>query len=170
MRVDLFWALQWRHNGRGSVSNHQPLDCFPNRLFRRKSKKTSKLRVTGLCAENSPGTGEFPAQRGSDAENVSIWWRHHEADIYWFYRSPLESGIEQVAEILPRRKPETVNPTKSMPWLLMTWFLVLPVHQLPLCWLHSRNKSASVPNGLMYMSIDSAYEFILNWSNWLRWL
>ena len=22
-------------------------------------------------------TGEFPAQRPSDAENVSIWWRHH---------------------------------------------------------------------------------------------
>ena len=40
-------------------------------------KKTSKLRVTGLCAGNSPGTGEFPAQRASYAENVSIWWRHH---------------------------------------------------------------------------------------------
>ena len=52
-------------------------DCFLNRLFRRRSKKTSKLRVTGLCAENSPGTGEFPAQMASNAGNVSIWWRHH---------------------------------------------------------------------------------------------
>ena len=26
---------------------------------------------------NSPGTGEFPAQLASNAENVSIWWRHH---------------------------------------------------------------------------------------------
>ena len=43
-----------------------------------RSKKTSKLRVTGFCAENSPGTGEFPAQRASNAENASIWWRHHE--------------------------------------------------------------------------------------------
>ena len=41
------------------------------------SKKTSKLRVTGLCAGNSPGTSEFPAQMASYAENVSIWWRHH---------------------------------------------------------------------------------------------
>ena len=41
-------------------------------------KKTSKLRVTGLCAGNSPGTGEFPAQRASNDENVSIWWRHHD--------------------------------------------------------------------------------------------
>ena len=42
----------------------------------RKSKKTSKLRVTGLCVGNSPGIGECPAQRASNAENVSIWWRH----------------------------------------------------------------------------------------------
>ena len=46
-------------------------------LFRRKSKKTWKLRVTGLCEGNSPVTGEFPTQRASSAENVSIWWRHH---------------------------------------------------------------------------------------------
>ena len=49
-----------------------------NRSIRRRSKKTSKLRLTGLCAGNSPGTGEFPAQMASDAENVSIWWRHHD--------------------------------------------------------------------------------------------
>ena len=69
---------QRRHNERGSVSNHQPHDCLLNRLFRRKSKKTSKLRVTGLCARNSPGTGEFPAQMAGNAEKVSNWWRHHE--------------------------------------------------------------------------------------------
>ena len=44
---------------------------------RRKSKKTFKLRVTGLCAGISPVTGEIPTQRASNAENVSIWWRHH---------------------------------------------------------------------------------------------
>ena len=67
----------WRHNRHNGVSNHQPHDCLLNRLFRRRSKKTSKLSVTGLCAGNSPGTGEFPARRASNAENVSIWWRHH---------------------------------------------------------------------------------------------
>ena len=70
-------SLQWRHNERDFVSNHQPHDCLLNRLFRRRSKKTWKLRITGLCAENSPGTGEFPAQIASNTENVSIWWRHH---------------------------------------------------------------------------------------------
>ena len=70
-------SLQWRHNDHDCVSNHQPRGCLLNRFFRRRSKKTSKLRVTGLCVGNSPGTGEFPAQRASYAENVSIWWRHH---------------------------------------------------------------------------------------------
>ena len=51
--------------------------CLLNSLFGRRSKKTSKLRVTGLRAGNSPVTGEFPAQMARNAENVSIWWRHH---------------------------------------------------------------------------------------------
>ena len=47
-------SLQWRHNERDGVSNHKPYDCLLNRLFRRRSKKTSKLRVTGLCGGNLP--------------------------------------------------------------------------------------------------------------------
>ena len=70
-------SLRWRHNGNDGVSNHQPHHCFLNRLFGCRSKKTSKLRVTGLCAGNSPGTGIFPARMASNAENVAIWWRHH---------------------------------------------------------------------------------------------
>ena len=73
----LITPLQWRNNGHEGVSNHQPRHCLLNRLFRRRSQKTSKLRVTGLCAGNSPVTGEFTAQMASNAENVSIWWRHH---------------------------------------------------------------------------------------------
>ena len=61
-------ALQWRHNGSDCVSNHQPREYLLDRLIRCRSKKTSKLRVTGLCAANSPETGEFPAQRASNAE------------------------------------------------------------------------------------------------------
>ena len=71
-------TLPWRHNGLDSVSNHQHHHCLLSRLFGLRSKKISKLRVTGLCAWNSPGTGEFPAQMASYAENVSIWWRHHD--------------------------------------------------------------------------------------------
>ena len=65
----LFWnhigrklpeSLQWLHNERKGVPNHQPHDCSLNRLFRRRSKKASKLRVTGIYVGNSPVTGDFP--------------------------------------------------------------------------------------------------------------
>ena len=72
----IYHALQ-RHNECDGISNHQPHDCLLHCLFRRRSKKTSKLSVTGLCEGNSPVTGEFPAERASDAEYVSIWWCHH---------------------------------------------------------------------------------------------
>ena len=75
--TDLWPTLQWRHNVCDGVWNHQPHDCLLNRLFRHRSKKTSNLGVTSLWEGNSPVTGEFPAQWASNAENVSIWWRHH---------------------------------------------------------------------------------------------
>ena len=71
------YPLQWRHNERDGVSNHQPYDWLPNRLCKGTSKKTSKLRVTGLCAGNSPETGEFLDKRASNAEYVSIRWRDY---------------------------------------------------------------------------------------------
>ena len=40
----------------------------------RKHQSSASLVFWG----NSPVTGQFPAQRASNAENVSIWWRHHE--------------------------------------------------------------------------------------------
>ena len=68
--------LQWRHMGTIASQITSSRLCT-HCLFRRRSKKTSKLRVTGLCEGNSPVTGDFPAQMASNAENVSIWWRHH---------------------------------------------------------------------------------------------
>ena len=38
-----------------------------------------------LCG-NSRGTGEFPAQMANNAENASIWWRHHD---YCDFETPL---------------------------------------------------------------------------------
>ena len=100
-------SLRWRHNGRDGVSNHQPHDCLLNRLFRRRSKKTSKRRVTGLCAGNSPGTGEFPAQMASNAENVSIWWRHHDA-----FTNILQGGITGTGIITWLAQCQWSNPGK----------------------------------------------------------
>ena len=76
-------TLLWCHNEHDGASNHQPHDGLLNHLFRCRSKKTSKLRFTGLCVGNSPVTGEFPTQRASKAENVSIWWCHHKSGLFW---------------------------------------------------------------------------------------
>ena len=61
--VSFQYTLHWRHNDHDGVSNHQPHGCLLNRLFRRRSKKTSTLRVTGLCAGNSPGPVNSPHKR-----------------------------------------------------------------------------------------------------------
>ena len=71
------YTLQWLHNERNGISNYQPLNCLLNRLFKAQIKQTSKPHVTGLCEGNSQVTGEFPAQKASNAENVSIWWHDH---------------------------------------------------------------------------------------------
>ena len=106
-------SLRWRHNERDGVSNHQPHDCLLNRLFRRRPKKTSKLRVTGLCVGNSPGTGEFSAQMASNAENVSIWWRHHvnleKNSVKWFENYHMKANPSKFEAILFKcRKNEEV--------------------------------------------------------------
>ena len=92
----LLWyiPLQWRYNGRDCVSKHQPQGCLLSHLFRRRSNNTSKLRVTGLCAGNSPVTGEFPTQMVSNAENVSLWWRHHTCIPY------NNTGLQQIVGCL----------------------------------------------------------------------
>ena len=140
----------WRHNGHDGVSNHQPHDCLLNRLFRPRSHKTSKLRVTGLCVGNSPGTGEFPTQMASHSENVSIWWRHH------IYFHSLEFNnlatrsycIDRLTNRLPHmRDYNGINSlcfisyfcilytsTKFInKWYLVVWFIVCVVRFLAYC-------------------------------------
>ena len=72
------YSLQWRQNGRDSVSNHQPNDClFSQQFIQTQIKENTKApRHWPLCGKFT-GTGEFPAQRVSNADDVSIWWRHH---------------------------------------------------------------------------------------------
>ena len=104
--------LRWRHNGRDSVYNHQLHDCLLNGLFRRRSKKTTKLHVTGLC-----GTGEFPAQMASNVENVSTRWRHHGRTLcHTHYRSAFFFVcFAKCQSILPTSVKITSVPLKQ-PW------------------------------------------------------
>ena len=113
-------TLRWRQDDRDDVSNHQPHDCWLNRFFRHRSKKTSKLRVTGLCEGNSPVTGEFPTQRTSNAENVSTWWRHHDFHslskaIRWRGCSIIQRpGVSLVMLVITVRKLIVMMPLMSI--------------------------------------------------------
>ena len=81
-------ALQWRHDERDGVSNHHRLHCLSNCWFGVRTKETSKLRVTGLCVGNTRATGEFLKQKASNAENVSVWWRHRGLYVYCLVSLP----------------------------------------------------------------------------------
>ena len=115
-------SLQWRHNGSNDIPNHQPHHCLLNRLFRHRSKKTSKLPVTGLCAGNSPLTGEFPAQMVSNAENVFIWWRYHDL---WHERY-------KTICFIPRDLHKVVDILKRVHWRLWPSPGALPTIGIPI--------------------------------------
>ena len=84
------FPLHWRHNDHDGVSNHQPHGCLLNRLFRRRLKKTSKLRITGLCVGNSPGpvnsTHKGPVMRKMvPFDDVIMQWigGYWNCTLYW---------------------------------------------------------------------------------------
>ena len=109
-----------------------------NRLFRHRSTKTSKIRVTGLCAGNSPVTDEFPAQRASSAENVSIWWRHHVLRHYTCHFGPVHQNILQICigvfskASSHRRHHDDVIKWKHFPGY---WPFVRGIHRSPVVFL-----------------------------------
>ena len=72
-------ALLYGENTHHGASAHgRATNAKFKRIYVRKDLNNIRIQ---LCAGNSPGTGEFPAQMASNAENVSIWWRHHDAMI-----------------------------------------------------------------------------------------
>ena len=114
MPVDIYPALLWRHTGHKDVSNHQPHDCLLNRSFRRRSNKTLNPRITDLCAGNSPVTGEFPAQMASKAEDISIWWRHHE-------HGTVSISEFKIILIKITKMDDDPKMVKQSVWLLKSW-------------------------------------------------
>ena len=66
---NIFSKLQWRHKELDGVGNHRRLYCLLNRLFRLKSKKTSKLRLTGLC-EGTPSVTVVSPYKGTVMQNM----------------------------------------------------------------------------------------------------
>ena len=90
------------HNAGQNRRISEYFHCKHTRLFTQPfiqaQIKTSKLRVTGLCEGNSPVTGEFPAQKDSNAKKISIRWRHHNlwALPYRYQECRLSSSRDQL--------------------------------------------------------------------------
>ena len=84
-------SLQWRYNERDGVSNHKPRNCLLTQVF---IQARLKENIKALC--HWPLCGEVSRWRWisrtkvSDAENVSIWWRHH---VKWDRRQSLRPTI-----------------------------------------------------------------------------
>ena len=87
----LWWIPS--HNGRNGISYHQPHHYLLDHLFRCRSKKTSKLCITHLCAGNSPVT----TQMASNMENVFIWWSHQS---WATYRVPHHAHLSLFAQVV----------------------------------------------------------------------
>ena len=122
--------LQWRHNERDGVSNHRRLHNLLNSLFRRRSKKTSMLRITGLSKRNQPVTGGFHSQRSRNRENVSIWRRYHVNP--WRHAQSYSRGLAMAYSFVNtfgKNDPDTLILHHG--WLTQ-WNLVTPIvmHQL----------------------------------------
>ena len=132
-------SLQRRLNERDCVSNHRRLHYLLDRLFRRISKKASKLRVTGLCEGTPPAISGFPSQRASNAEMspfdiimtsrihaylIAIEWGSYHCNVYVghsvYYRK-YRVIIQSVHPILPTQMltPDFSGRNGSLPWLLM---------------------------------------------------
>ena len=110
MQWDVIQSLQWRHNERDGVSNHQPRYCLLKRLFRRRSKKTSKLRVTGLCEGNYPVTPHKGPVK--TRKMFSFRSRHHDVK-RWQYEAVRWSGrINTVDQ--SHKSPNAINKYPTM--------------------------------------------------------
>ena len=141
------------------VSNHQPQDCLLNRLFRRRSKKTSKIGVTGLCVGNSPGTCEFPAQMTSNAENGSPWLRHH-ANATYISRATLVHIMSIDMSVYPVKLTGTttnmvVNPVtenKYLPVLVAFNQLGTLPWMIAIAFVFSNSTLDSFKNGLVFFT------------------
>ena len=141
------------HNVRDGVSNHRCLDSLLHHLFKRRSKKTSKLRVTAFCNGNPPVTGEFPAQRASNA------------GLFPFDDVIMESEILKMLFFLFLGLQECRR-NRLIQWLLIFWHLMSSGLRQPRFWL--RMIWAASVNSMLRDDRNRRYVLVLNQLTSLR--
>ena len=90
-------------------------------------RKHQSFASLAFVRGNSPVTSEFPAQRASNAENGSIWWRHH--------------GDYETSECINAQRIlslDVVSLKNRLNWFSVQWDIYSPVCDLSswkwLCW------------------------------------
>ena len=131
--------------------NYQPHGCLHNRLFRRRSKKISNLRVTGLLYGEFTGTGEFPAQRASDAENVSIRWRYHDQRLPRNVGDLWDIKMYMLGRLILYHKRQSGD--KMSP----RWFWIMVDHLIGLSW---QKKITSILRACTLRYITTLYKIL----------
>ena len=120
----VFYPLRWRHNGRDSVSNHQPHDSwFTQPFIQMQIKENIKApRHWPLCWEFTVDRW-IPAQMASNAGNVSIWWRHH----VWLSTILTNERRSAICNVFSHwlRPLQAIGRTWAQIYYRHTWFLIL---------------------------------------------
>ena len=111
------------------------------------AQKTSKFRVTGLCEGNTPVTGEFSTQSASNAEKVSIWWRHHELIQVMACCNTASNMFQREAYTGAYRGEKVVQITIEVSWKL--WIQKLVTDIWPVC----QNKLENRGGNLQFQSL-----------------
>ena len=163
-------SLQWRKKKRHGVTNHQHLDLLLGRLFRRTSKKASKLCVTGLCEVIHLWPVDS-RHKGPVTRKISVWWRHH-VPYYWQFASRVhESSVGSVKKGPVMRK-FVVFLLVSLNKLLIKqpWCLDLPLRSVRACRFnvmnctqYDRNNMHNVPAVFFLTEMKQSYSYLPQW-------
>ena len=117
---------------------------YPTVYSRHRSKKTLKLRLTGLCE------GEFPAQRASNAANVSVWWRH--MSVILKLASPNKYCVLGDLAPLVQLLSDEYHRTHSFSTLVytMAWYRKERIHFLSQCQTRSIFQNGTVDQNKLF--------------------
>ena len=82
IKAPRLWPLWWEFIGDRSPIQIWPSCCFfvPSAALRSERKSSKRVRF-----ESDYGDRWIPCKRASNAENISIWWRHHLIDFFYEY-------------------------------------------------------------------------------------
>ena len=132
-------ALHWRHNGHDGVSNHQPHAVFYSTVY-----SDADLR-------KHQSSASLPAQRASNTENVSIWWRHHvdvvvERNLVWQRSTyqPTRRADNQPCSTLYEVRVRLFNGCIN---IITAWFMFTHSFRHPYAQLSKRNDRKTTATG-----------------------